>query len=67
MLPNTARLLNTAMPARLSEVVRLVGTSRRRGILVATKRQANGAMGMLRNSDVPVVLLKDYGCMPVEQ
>lgn len=58
---------DTAMLARLTEVLRLVGTSHGDvGILTATNRQADDVMTVLGAAGVPFVSLKDYGGKPVD-
>jgi superfamily I DNA/RNA helicase len=58
---------DAAMLARLTEVLRLVGTSHGDvGILTATNRQADDVMTVFRAAGVPFVSLKDYGGKPVD-
>lgn len=53
---------DAAMLGRLTEVLRLVGTSHGDvGILTATNRQADDVMTVLRAAGVSFVSLKDYG------
>lgn len=50
-----------SMVARLSEVLRLIGTGHGDvGILTATKRQADDVRGVLRDAGVPVIMLDEY-------
>ncbi|WP_206556280.1 3'-5' exonuclease [Curtobacterium luteum] len=56
-----------AMLARLTEVLRLVGTSHGDvGILTATNQQAHDVMTVLRAAGMPCVSLKDYGGKPAD-
>jgi len=58
---------DAAMLARLTEVLRLVGTSHGDvGILTATNRQADDVVTVLRAAGVPFVSLKDYGGKPID-
>ncbi|WP_031272744.1 3'-5' exonuclease, partial [Curtobacterium sp. B8] len=58
---------DAAMLARLTEVLRLVGTSRGDvGILTATNPQADDVMTVLRAAGVPFVSLKDYSGKAVD-
>ena len=50
-----------SMVARLSEVLRLIGTGHGDvGILTATKRQADDVRGILRDAGIPVIMLDEY-------
>ncbi|MDR6572468.1 hypothetical protein J2X60_001108 [Curtobacterium sp. 320] len=50
-----------SMIARLSEVLRLIGTGYGDvGILTATNRQADDVRGVLRDAGIPVVMLDEY-------
>ncbi|MDR6171148.1 UvrD-helicase domain-containing protein [Curtobacterium sp. SORGH_AS_0776] len=50
-----------SMVARLSEVLRLIGTGHGDvGILTATKRQADDVRGVLRDAGIPVIMLDEY-------
>ncbi|MCT9620874.1 nuclease-related domain-containing DEAD/DEAH box helicase [Curtobacterium sp. C2H10] len=50
-----------SMIARLSEVLRLIGTGHGDvGILTATNRQADDVRGVLRDAGIPVIMLDEY-------
>jgi len=50
-----------SMIARLSEVLRLIGTGHGDvGILAATNRQADDIRGVLREAGIPVIMLDEY-------